>query len=84
MNLVKMTRNGQVTIPVDMRKHINANYYVCDMKNGAIVFKPLEVNEGESKRKKYTMDDFRAFGFEGRDKNEKNLADKVDEITYGL
>ena len=83
MNIVKMTRNGQVTIPFSVRKKLKANYYTCEQNGNGVLFKPINI-EDNRKETKFTIEDFKAFSFEGRDKNEDNLAGKVDQITYGL
>ena len=81
MNIVKMTRNGQVTIPANMRKQFETSYYICELKNGSIVFQPVKIEEASPRKKvKYTMEDLKNWSFESKDPSEKNLGGKIDQI----
>jgi len=50
MKTVKITRNGVVTIPAHFRKALGLNegdYVRAEMKDGAIIFKPVEIVDAE-------------------------------------
>ena len=83
MTFIKMTSNGQVTIPAPIRKIINVEYFICDFENGAVVFRPVEVSKHKRKKPKYTMQDLLDFTFESKNPDE-TYADKIDEIVYDL
>lgn len=82
MNIVKMTRNGQVTIPVEMRKGIETNYYICEQSSGGILFKPVTLEE-EGEAAKFTIEDLRNWSFKSKNPEERNLGGKIDKILYG-
>lgn len=82
MNFTKITTNGQVTIPKAFRDRFQTEFYICELDEGAVVFRPIEIKKDE-KKQKYTMKDFKNFSFKGKDPQEKHLSDKVDSITYG-
>lgn len=81
MNFIKMTTNGQVTIPKAFRAQLGTEYFVCELEGNTVLFRPVEISKHKKKSAKYTMDDLRAFSFEGKNPDE-TLADKIDDIVY--
>lgn len=86
MNVIKLTTNGQVTIPKFFRdKFKTVQYYTCEVNEGGVLFKPLD-NDGVIKKRstKYDITDLRKFRFKGRNPKEKNLSSKIDSIVYKI
>lgn len=83
MNFIKMTTSGQVTIPKQFRKHFDTDVFICNLENEAVVFRPVEVKRFRKRKAKYTMKDFLAFTFEGKNPKE-SLVDQIDHIVYGI
>ena len=82
MNVVKVTTSGQVSIPTEIRKSFKTSFYTCEIYEGGILFRPIELQENQPKKYKYTIDDLKKFSFKGRNPKEKNLSAKIDEIVY--
>lgn len=82
MNVVKVTTSGQVSIPTEIRKSFKTSFYTCEIYEGGILFRPIELQETPSKKYKYTIDDLKKFSFKGKNPKEKNLSGKIDEILY--
>lgn len=83
VEIVKMTRNGQVTIPSSYRKSFRVNYYSCEIADDGILFKPVEIKSTTAKKAKFNMGDLKSWHFEGKNPKERNLAKKIDKIVYG-
>lgn len=83
MNFIKMTSNGQVTIPKEFRKRFDTDVFVCDFENEAVVFRPVELKRYRKKKAKYTMKDLLAFKIKSKNPKER-LADQIDHIVYGI
>lgn len=81
MNFLKVTRNGQVTIPKSFRGRFKADYYICEVKEDTIIFKPVEMPKSK-KRTPYTMGDLKAFSFKAKNPKEKSISSKIDKFLY--
>ena len=82
MNFIKMTTNGQVTIPKAFRDKFATDYYICELKGGVVLFRPVEMKVYPKKKVKYTMEDLKAFTFE--DDNPGDLSSEIDSVVYGI
>jgi|GEM_PF-4752527 hypothetical protein len=51
MKIVKMTRNGQVTIPKKLRDQFPSQFFSCESRNGAIIFRPTKIRKRLKRRK---------------------------------
>ncbi|MEQ8162762.1 MAG: AbrB/MazE/SpoVT family DNA-binding domain-containing protein [Smithellaceae bacterium] len=50
MSLIKLNRHGQITIPANLRKHLNigeGSYLEIKKEGGAIILKPVKVVDVE-------------------------------------
>lgn len=81
--IVKMTRNGQITIPSTYRKNFNVSYYSCEIMKDGILFKPVEIKSMTARKAKFDIDDLKAWSFKSKNPKEKNVAKKIDQIVYG-
>ena len=82
MNIVKMTRNGQVTIPANMRRGLQTAYYICEISESGVLFKPVDLEKTKTKKVMFGMKDLKNWTFESKNPKEKNLAKKIDQILY--
>lgn len=50
MYVTKMTKKGQITIPVEYRKKLKSDYYVVEIKDNEIIIKPFSSPAGSLKK----------------------------------
>ena len=80
MTILKVSRNGQITLPKEFRDRFNVNYYIIEaQKNGAFL-SPIPTKETKQKKRRITMKDLKKLQFKS---GEKNLSQRIDEICYG-
>jgi len=86
MELLKIRRNFQITIPQDLRKQINlevGDYVEADVQNGALVIRPVKVVASDQEyffTKEWQEKEAEA----DRDIAEGNLAGPVDNVKDAL
>lgn len=83
MNFIKMTTNGQVTIPKIFREKMDTEYFICELEAGVVIFRPVELKKFKKKKAKYSMDDLLSFSFKGKNPKE-DLVPQIDSIVYGI
>lgn len=84
MNFIKVTTSGQVTIPKPFRTKFATDYYVCELENRGILFRPVHIGRTGKTKKMYTIKDLTNWSFKGKNPREKNIAQKIDQIVYTL
>jgi AbrB family looped-hinge helix DNA binding protein len=50
MRIVKMTQKGQITIPAEYRKKLNAEYFTIEIEDNKIIIKPIKSLAGSLKK----------------------------------
>lgn len=88
MTVVKLNPNsGQIVIPKEYRdKHPNVLYFEVEINNNEIKYKPYFQDDGVRQmpgKKKYSFKDLKKAQFSSKNKKERNLAGKIDQILYG-
>lgn len=43
--IISLSNRGQITLPQKIRQQITVKFFTCDVKNGAIVLKPVQTRE---------------------------------------
>lgn len=87
MNLVKVSSSGQITLPKAFRAKFDTKIYSYQIKDNEFVVVPVKIDlmsedkQGKNKAK-YTLKDLEKVIFTSKNKNEKNIADKIDNILY--
>ncbi|RUM61915.1 MAG: AbrB/MazE/SpoVT family DNA-binding domain-containing protein [Persephonella sp.] len=59
MPIVKITKKGQITIPIEIRKKLGTNIIEIEEENGKVIIKPVKNLAGALKKyakKKETLD----------------------------
>lgn len=84
MNFIKVTTSGQVTIPKPFRTKFATDYYVCELEDRGILFRPVDIGKTDKTKKTYTMKDLTNWSFKGKNSREKNIASTIDQIIYNL
>ena len=86
MKISKINPQGQIVIPVDLRKKFNIDektYLKIYEENKRICISLVEdANLMNSVIDFSKNENQKDFYFQGKNKKEKNLADKIDEILY--
>ncbi len=50
MSIVKITKKGQITIPIEIRKKLGTNIIEIEEENGKIIIKPIKNLAGALKK----------------------------------
>jgi len=79
--VVKVTTSGQVTLPKIYRDQYDTDLFIYEIEGTALIVKPLQI-VGAKSSGKYKIQDAPKFVFSSKDKKEKNLATKIDNVLY--
>lgn len=86
MKIAKINPQGQLVIPIELRRKFNIDektYLKIYEENKRICISLVEDANGIDSIIDFPKNENqKGFYFQGKDKKEKNLADKVDEILY--
>ena len=85
MEIFQITTSGQITIPKKIRQNLGTKHFTCERGEGGIlILRPVGV-EKKNEKKVYSVKDLReAIIKKSKCPKETNLAEKIDQIVYGL
>ncbi len=81
---VKLTNSGQISLPKQYRDRFNTNLFEYQIIGNQFTVKPLIIDRQitDLVGTKYTLKDLEKAIFTSKNKKEKDLASKIDEILY--
>ncbi|OGJ52027.1 hypothetical protein A2335_04470 [Candidatus Peregrinibacteria bacterium RIFOXYB2_FULL_32_7] len=88
MDIVKLSqKSGQISVPKEYRnQHPEVLFFEVEIIDNELKYKPF-IKDNDirniNKKGKYTLEDLKKVQFSSKNKKERNLVNKIDQILYG-